>query len=309
MSFVFKNKGIKMKKLVKIALVMLFFLTGIAVGMKELPELEPYDPEAIPTLPSDVKKIIAQKALRVILDEVEDNPLMFIEKQWRGPKSIMEAIYSFGWSQEKALLIDTVILLIQNGANPNTKNYKGNTILHLLISTLCTAVLTPLEAKAKTIEEANSIHDRIQQLESITNIALPGSWSPIVEFYIKRDDQLDAIADIVQPRIEFLLVKYGLNINAKNNDGDTIAHHIVQCIVQSKPIDSDHTWFISQNRGHLFVAMLYGNGLDFKTIKNNNGKTACEILNSVNFTYPYIVIYEYELWPFICPSAFEKYPR
>jgi hypothetical protein len=275
-----------MKYSVQLASLVLFFATfasGVAIGMEK----------ELPSLPQDVKKIIANKTLRVILDEAQDDPTMLLEKQWRGPKSIMEAIYSFGWSQEKAPLIDTVLLLIQNGADVNTKNYEGNTILHLLLSAIHISGIIP---EARTLTEM---------------------LTKRVEFSIARDRKLDSIMDMVQPKIEALIAKYKININAQNNKGNTIAHDIVNFIVKdeldilSKNWSSAENWFLRNNRALILMLWLsnpFKGGLDFRTIKNHNGKTACEILNSVDLQFPYTIIHEGG-WSLICPSAFEKYEK
>jgi len=115
---------------VRLASLVLFsaiFAPGMAIGETDLP-----------SLPSDVKKIIANKTLRLILDEAEDNPGILMEPQISLSRSIKDifASYSFlfGLFTDTTPLIDSIIFLIESGADPNTKSYKGNTVLHLLMN-------------------------------------------------------------------------------------------------------------------------------------------------------------------------------
>jgi ankyrin repeat protein len=110
---------------VRLASVMLFFVTfvsSLVIGMEK----------EVSFLPRDIQVVIADKTLRVILDEAEDNPELLMAPQWRAPKKIMEMTVPFSIKQETGSVNDMVILLIENGANPNTKNYKGKTIAHIL---------------------------------------------------------------------------------------------------------------------------------------------------------------------------------
>src|SRR5437868_660753 len=90
---------------VQLAILVLFsalFAPGGVIGMDptSLYELRRTGKE-VPSLPSDVQKIIASKMLRVILDEAEDKPEMLLEKQWRWPKNVKEVFTSFSIAQEK----------------------------------------------------------------------------------------------------------------------------------------------------------------------------------------------------------------
>jgi hypothetical protein len=257
----------KMKKLIKIAVLILFFLTGIAVGMKELPELEPYDPEAVSIFPSDIKKIIAQKTLRLILDEAEENPEILFDKQWHESKSMMEAITSvFIGLKEKAPVIDMIILLIENGAEPNTKNYKGNNVLHLLITDFGkrTRKIQNLEKKESTISRALYLitYGKDDYSEANAYLATPQGEN----FYYSN--YLNAL----KAKIKFLS-QHKINLNAENDRGVTAAHMLILLALIGDSFDS--MWS--------FIGWLKELGLDFTTVKTYvkdlgvpDSITACE---------------------------------
>lgn len=124
----------KMKKysilLLSLVLFSVIFASGVAIGMEK----------ELPVLPSDVKTIIANNVLRLILDEAEDNPQLLLSREKLEGFKRLFVQYITGASLEKyasANNIDFIITLIAaNGADPNTKNYNGNTVLHLLIAAL-----------------------------------------------------------------------------------------------------------------------------------------------------------------------------
>lgn len=195
--------------------LMLFFgmlTSGIAIGMeKELPEL-----------PQDVKTIIANKTLRLILDEAEKNPQLLISREKLAGFRRMLAQYVTGKSLEKyasANNIDFIItLIVANGADPNTKSYNCNTVLHLLVAAL----------------EKNS---------------LDKEYLAALESKIK------------------LLINYGLNINAQNNMGNTVAHDVIKAYLEKE--DNGYELY-------MLLKFLVSLGLDLLTIENNNHQTPIE---------------------------------
>lgn len=267
---------------VKVATLMLFFTIFapnlISSMEKELPEEEPrkigYDLELmgrtgttdIPYLPVDVQKLIANKALRVILDRLQDNPTLLVKpykevRETTGLTGLFEKFW-LGEYETKKPLIDAVMLLIQNGVDPNMKNYEGNTALHLFLAALyATASKSTLEDKGWSTSKSDFISQK---------------WN-----------ELDSIAKILLPRIKFLVKDYSANINAQNHLGNTIAHDMANFLVkniindlhQNSASNLSAGWFLEEN--NLFMLDLLKMGLDFKTIKNNNGETACSILSSM----------------------------
>lgn len=266
-------------KLTSLILFLTIFAHGILISMeKELPEEEPrtigYGPQLMghtgtadtPYLPADVQKIIANKTLRVILDRLQDNPTLLIKpykevRESTGISGALEKLW-YGEFEGKKPLIDAVMLLIYNRADSNTKNYEGNTALHLFLEALyAIASKSTLEDKGWSTSKSNFISEK---------------WN-----------ELDSIAKVLLPRIKFLVKNYGANINAQNNLGNTIAHDMANFLV--KNITNDHLknsesnlsagWFLEENNS--FMLDLLEMGLDFKTIKNNNGETACSILFSI----------------------------
>jgi hypothetical protein len=177
----------------------------------------------VPRLPADVQSVIFTKVVRLILDEAEDNPALLLSRE--EPENILNRLgrYVTGAPLEwytSANNIDFIIKLIITGANPNTKSYKGNTILHLLIANL------------------------------------PHRWGTI------NDQYIEPIALKIK-----LLFRYGININAQNASGNTIAHELIKLYVESETYSSIY-------RLIQFLAVL---GLDITSTKNNDQQTPVEL--------------------------------
>jgi len=114
-------------QLASLVLFLVSFTSGMAMEDWHLVE-------NLPSLPSDVKKVIATKTLRLILDEAEDHPEQLMEPSDRLEDSFKSYITpKFLGGYPKTPLIDTIIFLMVNGADPNTKNYNGHTTFHLLM--------------------------------------------------------------------------------------------------------------------------------------------------------------------------------
>jgi len=169
-----------MKNSVRLASLVLFlaiFAPGVVLGMKELPEQEPQilGEETLPQLPPDVRRIIANKTLRLILDEAEDKPEMLMEpqKNWSGTVlklisslTIGHAFYQkFLSTHGRTHLIDFVILLIENGADPTIKNYKGDTVLDLLFAGFVQKVSGPRFQKIQQEEVRTDYENYIEALK------------------------------------------------------------------------------------------------------------------------------------------------
>ena len=113
---------------VQLALFFAVFASGSTViGMEK----------DVPVLPSEVYNLILTKVLRLVLDEVEDNPQQLMSRK---KLNFFSALFvrSGGVTgyYESTNNIDYVLRLIAAktiGADPNTKSYKGNNVLHLLV--------------------------------------------------------------------------------------------------------------------------------------------------------------------------------
>jgi hypothetical protein len=137
-----KKESVMKKYSVQLANLALFFAMiapGVAIGMEnDLSDWVLVDKEQrLPSLPPDIRKVIANKTLRLILDEADDKPEILMGLQTDLSESFIKSIAwtltpSFMIEHPKTPVIDTVIYLIVNGANPNTKNYKSRTVFHLL---------------------------------------------------------------------------------------------------------------------------------------------------------------------------------
>ena len=88
-------------------------------------------------LPTDVLRIINNKLLRLILDEVEDDNCLSLKIE----TSVYDNLYSkyiktiprYYKSSNNIDFIIKLLIAKNIGANPNIRNYKGHTILRLLI--------------------------------------------------------------------------------------------------------------------------------------------------------------------------------
>lgn len=65
-----------------------------------------------------------------------------------------------------------------------------------------------------------------------------------------------------------LLCKYGVDINKKGNNGDTIAHELMISLF---------THFYSYRNMHYIIKFLQDLGMDIKSIENSNGFTAHQL--------------------------------
>lgn len=239
-------------QLASLVLFFALFASGAVVGMeKELPESK-RGGEILPELLSDVKNFIATKTLRVMLDEAEDNPAMLMEVSKEKKKKITNEmlneskiwkVFGLGTSLESATRpIDMIIFLIENGADPNTKNYKGHTVLSLLIRCFID--------------------------EDIRMIA-PEHFNKNVDF--------------LRSKLK-LLTKRNVNFNqiwAADDYSRTIAHVILKHVLSVvNTLSNNWSNYYSQENLKTtwsFIFLLKELGVDFTTIKDANGYTACEL--------------------------------
>jgi hypothetical protein len=171
-----------------ISIILATGLMSMEKKLQELPERasQVLGEDALPHLPPDIQRMILTKLLRLILDELENDPQLLLSRErvdvYRG---ILGKYFNNKSSIERYQSdnnIDFIITLIAAGADPNIKNYKGNNVLHLLIKA-------------------------IQKPSDFEKLKL---------------------------RIK-MLCGYGININAKNGNGDTIAHQIIDlCLYDEK---------------------------------------------------------------------------
>ncbi len=266
-------------QLASLVLFFAIFAPGVAVGMKELPGEDIFTPkfmgygEDFPSLPPDVRRIIANKTLELMLDDAQDDPEVLMELG-SGQQSLSEKVARYITSifrqTHKTPVIDFIILLIENGADPNTKNSAGNTVLRLLIMNF-----------VSTLERIPKIDFSIggDALEEWGNETRPHNHLGGFQFYLNA----------LKVKIE-LLAKLKINLNEKIN-GETAAHIVIRSacelgyIVSSMEYGGKESLFntgglITRVRGFdkmwAFIFELKKLGMDFTTIKDNNERTACE---------------------------------
>ncbi len=148
-------------QLASLVLFFAIFASGMVIGMEKKvpddiseqeaawlrtvgirPEILWAKKEDVPQLPADVQKVIWTKVLRLVLDDIQDNPQLLMSREklegFRGLLANYVTGESLEWYKSPDN-IDFIIKLIMAGADPNTKNYKGNNVLHLLIAGLPTS--------------------------------------------------------------------------------------------------------------------------------------------------------------------------
>ena len=185
-------------------------------------------------LPTDILKIISNKLLRLILDEVEeDGKLLLIGKMGSMDTFINIFITKRPQYYESSNNIDFIIKLIRAkniGADPNTKNYKGNTILYLLISeSLRIDYLGTEDSEYQILlDKINLLHkygsdSKIKNHEGNTiSHLLISNW--INENYSGN----------CKPNTIEFLQNLGMNINeVENNEGKT-AYEVGKMLIDSK---------------------------------------------------------------------------
>ena len=174
------------KYIVPFAQLALFFVIltpGVVIGMET----------DIPKLPSEVNKLILTKVLRLVLDEVEDDPhqLTNRKRSFFFSSPLIKHMIGTVECYESVNNIDYIIKLIKAkdiGVDPNTKSYKGNNALHLLVS----EVLLQTKYLGETEFEYQWLHNKIA-----------------------------------------LLSKYKIDFNAKNAKGDTIGHELIEQVLKA----------------------------------------------------------------------------
>lgn len=180
---------------------------------EELPKKE--SPKLLP----EIQKIIANKALRVILDAAE---------------------YELDLQKAVPIDINKAILLIQNGANPNTKSYKGNTIVHLLIK--------GLSDKIYGWETYDKYGERVSEIDR-------PSKADLEEFNI----YLNKLKVLFKQ-----LDGFKMNLNAKMNNGVTAAFELIDLVFTPHTYNYPQTFFDNMWN---FIFWLQQLGMDFTTVK------------------------------------------
>lgn len=197
-------------------------------------------------LPFEIKQYIHRMLLRLMLDDFEDNPLQLIS-------TISIHMGYFGGAGKQyysANNIESYIKLLQMrpiNTNVNVLSYKGNSIFHLLTRIM-------LKVNFRTPEEEDGIaHLLIRKLLGREQI------SSGIEAQHLKDKQS-------------LLCKCSIDINMKNNDGDTIAHQLITIMLTNI---TDMTNF------KLIMEVLLKLKLDVGSIKNNAGFNAYQLGNNL----------------------------
>ncbi len=212
-------------RLVSLILFTGIFSSNLAIGM-DLPELSPRvlggEEPSFDLLP-EIKKIIVTKVLRLVLDEVEDNPKLLLSREkLKSLTGIFIEHVLGGQSLERYASennIDVIIRLLMLGADPNTKSYKGKTVLHLLIATLQGNWINRILIDALEL--------KIQILSKYININVQNSEGntighELIKLYVQKTSPANAEIDRIYDFILFLFSALGLDMTIiKNNNEQT----------------------------------------------------------------------------------------
>lgn len=249
------------KNNVQLASLILFsalFAPGVVVGMdptslyelrrtgKELPERAPQilsGEKPFDELPPDTRKIIANYTLRLILNEADNNSEMLMQKKEKS-LSFMQMWELGPFARHFTMpIIDFVILLIENGANPNIKSNQGNTVLHFLMGGLLVKVAYWQSSADENLDlEFETFH------------------------YVKN----------LMLKIE-LLMRHAINVNEQDNNGNTIAHGWIQARLSTPFLLRKGSLVQSKEYMVEYTSYLMSKGVDFTTIKNFEGLTPCQL--------------------------------
>lgn len=223
----------------QLALLFVIFTSGVVIGMET----------DVSVLPPEINKLILTKVLRLVLDEVEDNPQQLMSRKKLNLLSGFFAKHITGGTSEcyeSTNNIDYILKLMRVktiGADPNTKSYKGNNVLHLLI------------------------------LEFVKTQYQGGDRGERCDF------------KFLQSKIKPLL-KYGLNLNAQNEVGNTVAHQLIALYAQDQ---KNSLYHVEQ-----LIAFLQKLGMSITMAKNKDGHTAYETGQILNNKREGIVFYTVE---------------
>lgn len=175
-------------------------------------------------LPDDVFKLILNKLLRLILDEVEDDNRLSLKRE----RSVYESLYdkyikTTPKYYQSSNNIDFIIKLLRAkniGVDPNTKNYKNNTILYLLINeALCTSYLGIEDTEYQILLDKINLLHKYGANKEIGNSNGNTIAHLLISTYVTRHRNWDYGYEL---NIIDFLQNLGMNINnIKNNVGHT----------------------------------------------------------------------------------------
>jgi len=188
-------------------------------------------------LPDDVLKIISNKLLRLILDDVEDSS----ELLSRGKMGYMDTFINIFIDKrpqyhESSNNIDFIIKLIRAkniGADPNTKNYKGKTILYLLIKEfLITDYLGIEDSEYQLLLDKINLLHKYYSNSQIKNHEGNTIAHLLISNWVNENYSGSYEIDIIE-----FLQNLGMNINeVKNNEGYT-AYGLGKVLIDFKYIN------------------------------------------------------------------------
>lgn len=233
--------------LVSLVLFSALFASGVVAAMeKELRERVPQilsGEKPFDELPPDIRRTIANYTLQLILNEADNNSEMLMQKKEKS-LSLMQ-MWEFGPFVRHFTMpiIDFVILLIENGADPNTKSNQGNTVLHFLMGGLLAKVAYWESSEDENLDlEFETFH------------------------YVKN----------LMFKIE-LLMRHAINVNEQDNNGNTIAHGWIQARLSTPFLLRKGSLVQSKSYMVEYTNYLMSKGVDFTTIKNSEGLTPCQL--------------------------------
>lgn len=170
----------------------------------------------------EIKNNIFLILLRLIIDDIEDDPFQLVDST---KPNIISSFFGAIRKYNSVNNIDYYIKLLRIKpitVNPNILNYKGNTIFHLLLQVMMNT-----------------------------------------EYLGKEDNEFLHLQNKIR-----LLCKYGIGINEKDCNGNTIAHQSFIIIFNG---------FSNVNNRVNIIEFLLKLGMDIRLIKNNDGHTAYQI--------------------------------
>lgn len=213
--------------------------------------------------PDEIFKIISNKLLRLILDEVEDDSqLLSIKKMDIVSNFFSKYITNMTQYYETTNNIDFIIKLIiakNIGADPNIKSYKGNTIMYLLVSeALSISYLGPEDS------EYQILLDKIFILYKYNcNINIQNSNGNTVAHLLMSTYVIRECFGMYETDLIEFLQNLGMNINNIKNDMGLTAYDSGKFSINTK-----QKLFFYRHEYESKLNMLLAREIEFNIMKN-----------------------------------------
>jgi ankyrin repeat protein len=211
----------------------------------------------------DIIKLLVERGTNVNAKDSTDNtPLHYLCKNYETTK-------------------ETVLYLIKKGANVNLRSHINRTPLHNACEVCNYDVVEALVENGAVMNVVDDdTHTPLMEALATEYTELKDKSIKILELFMKKRAQISeahlfAVCEMENFKALQILVKYGLNIKHKNEDGDTLVHYTTRYV--RDPVCGE------------ILKYLIINGVDVN-IKNKQGQTAMDIAHRNGNRYAFEVL-------------------